>query len=157
MPTAAKMLAEAMFARLAAAEADVHGVAVEDVTFHEVGAFDSIADIVGAAAAIAWLAPASISSSPPLPGTGFVETSHGRLPVPAPATAKLLAGVPLLPGGTGELTTPTGALILVSSVRTFGLPPPMKVVSTGFGVGTKAIDGQPNALRVVLGELERSA
>jgi len=154
LPTDTKKLAEIMFARLAAAEAEVHGVAIEDVTFHEVGAFDSIADIVGVAAAITWLAPKSVSSSPPLLGTGFVETAHGRLAVPAPATAKLLSGIPFLPGGEGELTTPTGALVLVSTATNFGLSPTVRVVSQGLGVGTKTVDGHPNALRVVLGDLD---
>jgi uncharacterized protein (DUF111 family) len=143
-----------MFARLAAAEAEVHGVAIENVTFHEVGAFDSIADIIGVAAAITWLAPKSVSFSHPLLGTGFIETAHGRLAVPAPATAKLLSGVPFLPGGEGELTTPTGALVLVSTATNFGLSPKVRVVSQGLGVGTKTVDGHPNALRVVLGDLD---
>jgi uncharacterized protein (DUF111 family) len=141
-----------MFARLAAVEAKIHGQAVEDVTFHEVGAYDSIADIVGVTAAIAWLAPSSISASPPLVGTGTVECAHGVLPVPAPATASLLAGRPVLEGGEGELTTPTGALVLTSLVGEFGPSPPMRVVSRGFGIGTKPFCGYANALTVALGE-----
>ena len=148
-----KALAERMFARLAAVEARIHDQAVEDVTFHEVGAFDSIADIVAAAAAVAWLEPASVSASPPLVGAGTVECAHGILPVPAPATAALLAGFPTLEGGEGELTTPTGALVLTSLVDRFGPPPPLRILCQGCGVGTKKLHGKPNGLAVVLGEI----
>ena len=88
------------------------------MAFHEVGAYDSIADVVGVAAAIAHLAPASIGSLPPVVGTGVVRTAHGPVPVPAPATAALLAGgdIPIVPEGRGELTTPTGAAILAAVV-----------------------------------------
>lgn len=137
MSEGCRALAERMFARLAAVEAKIHGQAVEDVTFHEEGAYDSIADIVGVAAAIAWLTPSSIS---------------GVLSVPAPATASLLAGRTLLEGGDGELTTPTGALVLTSLVGEFGPSPPMRVVSRGFGIGTKPFCGHANALTVALGE-----
>jgi pyridinium-3,5-bisthiocarboxylic acid mononucleotide nickel chelatase len=156
LPGDCRALAEGMFARLAAVEARIHNQAVEDVTFHEVGAFDSIADIVAAAAAIVWLAPTSISASPPLLGSGTVECSHGTLPVPAPATAGLLAGFATLEGGEGELTTPTGALVLTSLVQKFGPPPPLRILSQGYGVGTKRFSGKPNGLAVVLGEIVKS-
>lgn len=156
LPSDCRALAEKMFARLAEVEARIHGQAVEDVTFHEVGAFDSIADIVAAAAAIAWLAPASISASAPLLGSGTVECSHGRLPVPAPATASLLDGYSALEGGEGELTTPTGALILTSLVEKFEPSPPMRILSQGYGVGTRRLNGKPNGLAVVLGEIIRN-
>jgi pyridinium-3,5-bisthiocarboxylic acid mononucleotide nickel chelatase len=152
MSADSRVLAEKMFARLASVEAKIHGQAEEDVTFHEVGAYDSIADIVGVAVAVTWLAPASISASPPLVGTGTVECAHGVLPVPAPATASLLAGRPVLEGGDGELTTPTGALVLTSLVGEFGPPPSIRVVSRGFGIGTKPLWGHANALTVALGE-----
>jgi pyridinium-3,5-bisthiocarboxylic acid mononucleotide nickel chelatase len=156
LPDDCRALAERMFARLAGVEARIHEQAVEDVTFHEVGAFDSIADIVAAAAAIAWLAPTSISASPPLVGSGTVECSHGTLPVPAPATASLLDGFAMLRGGEGELTTPTGALVLTSLVEKFGPPPPLRVVFQGYGIGTRRLHGKPNGLAVVLGEIVSS-
>jgi uncharacterized protein (DUF111 family) len=156
LPDDCRALAERMFARLAGVEARIHEQAVEDVTFHEVGAFDSIADIVAAAAAIAWLAPTSISASPPLVGSGTVECSHGTLPVPAPATASLLDGLAMLRGGEGELTTPTGALVLTSLVEKFGPPPPLRVLSQGYGIGTRRLHGKPNGLAVVLGEVVSS-
>jgi uncharacterized protein (DUF111 family) len=151
-----RALAERMFARLAVVEARIHNQAVEDVTFHEVGAFDSIADIVAAAAAIAWLAPTSISASPPMIGSGTVECAHGTLPVPAPATASLLDGFRTREGGEGELTTPTGALVLTSLVDRFGPPPPLRIISQGYGVGTRSLHGKPNGLAVVLGEIVKN-
>jgi pyridinium-3,5-bisthiocarboxylic acid mononucleotide nickel chelatase len=153
LPAGCRALAEKMFARLAVVEARIHGQTVEDVTFHEVGAFDSIADIVGVAAAVAWLAPSSISASAPLLGAGNIECAHGTLPVPAPATASLLAGFPTLEGGDGELTTPTGALVLTSLVDQFGPPPPLRVVAQGSGIGTKKLHGRPNAMTVTLGQI----
>jgi pyridinium-3,5-bisthiocarboxylic acid mononucleotide nickel chelatase len=156
LPADCRALAERMFARLATVEARIHDQAIEDVTFHEVGAFDSIADIVAAAAAIAWLAPASVSASPPLVGSGTVECSHGTLAVPAPATASLLNGFETLTGGEGELTTPTGALVLTSLVEKFGPSPPLRILSQGYGIGTRRLHGKPNGLAVVLGEVVSS-
>ncbi|HEY4183589.1 MAG TPA: nickel pincer cofactor biosynthesis protein LarC [Polyangia bacterium] len=148
----AKALAEEIFARVAEVEAALHGTSVERVTFHEVGAFDSIADVVGAAAAIAWLAPVSIGSGPPVVGTGTVRTAHGIVAVPAPATAALLTGVPIRSEGRGELTTPTGAAILAAVVDTFGPPPPLRITAVGYGAGTRELDDRANVLRVLLGE-----
>jgi pyridinium-3,5-bisthiocarboxylic acid mononucleotide nickel chelatase len=156
LPADCKTLAERMFARLATVEARIHEQAIDDVAFHEVGAFDSIADIVATAAAVAWLAPASISASPPLVGSGTVECAHGTLPVPAPATAGLLDGFETLKGGEGELATPTGALILTSLVEKFGPPPPLRILSQGYGIGTRKLHGNPNGLAVVLGEVVNS-
>jgi pyridinium-3,5-bisthiocarboxylic acid mononucleotide nickel chelatase len=153
LPKSCRTLAEKMFACLASVEARIHGQPVEDVTFHEVGAYDSIADIVGVAAAVAWLAPSSISASAPMVGHGTVECAHGTLPVPAPATASLLSGYSTLDGGEGELTTPTGALVLTSLVDQFGPPPPLRVVAQGSGIGTRRLHGRPNAMTVVLGEI----
>src|SRR4029077_6061130 len=99
----ARALAGGIFARIAEVEAKLHGTKVDRVAFHEVGAYDSIADVVGVAAAIAYLAPASIGSLPPVIGTGHVHTAHGLMPVPAPATAELLAGIPVQFDGDGEL------------------------------------------------------
>ncbi len=130
------------------------GPASSRVAFHEVGAYDSIADVVGVAAAIAHLAPASIGSLPPVVGTGVVQTAHGPVPVPAPATAALLAGgdIPMVPEGVGELTTPTGAAILAAVVDRFGPLPPMRPRAIGYGAGTRELDDRPNVLRVTLGE-----
>jgi uncharacterized protein (TIGR00299 family) protein len=147
----AKALAEDIFARLATVEAMLHGVPEDRVAFHEVGAFDSIADIVGMAAGIAWLAPASIGSSAPVVGTGMVRTAHGIVPVPAPATAALLVGIPMVAEGPGELTTPTGAAFLAAVVDSFGPPPPMKLAAVGYGAGTRVIPDRANVLRVMLG------
>lgn len=147
-----RAMAEEMFARLAEAEARVHGIAVDAVRFHEVGAWDSIADVVGAAAALAWLAPASVSSTPPVLGTGTIRTAHGLISVPAPATAAILHGKPVLSEGTGELTTPTGAAILATVVQSFGPPPAMRLKAQGFGAGTREHGDRPNVLRVLLGE-----
>ena len=142
-----------MFARIAEVEAALHDKKVAQVTFHEVGAYDSIADVVGVAAAIAHLAPASIGSLPPVVGTGVVRTAHGPVPVPAPATAALLAGVPILPEGQGELTTPTGAAILAAVVDRFGPLPPMRLRAVGYGAGTRELSDRANVLRVTLGDL----
>ena len=147
----ARALAADIFARIAHVEAALHGTRVDRVTFHEVGAYDSIADVVGAAAAIAWLAPASIGSLPLVVGTGRVRTAHGTLPVPAPATAALLRGIPILPEGRGELTTPTGAAIVAAVVDAFGPPPPLTLAAVGYGAGTRELEDRPNVLRVLLG------
>ena len=148
----ARALAGDIFRRLAEVEGELHGVRVDRVTFHEVGAYDSIADVVGLAAAIAHLAPSSIGSLPPVVGTGRVRTAHGPVPVPAPATAALLAGIPMLPEGDGELTTPTGAAILAAVVDRFGPLPPMRVRAIGYGAGTREIPDRANVLRAIVGE-----
>ena len=147
----ARALAEDIFARLAEVEAALHGTALDRVTFHEVGAWDSIADVVGAAAAIAWLAPVSIGSGTPVVGTGTVRTAHGLVPGPAPATAALLAGMPMRSEGQGELTTPTGAAILAAVVDAFGPPPPLRLTAVGYGAGTRELADRANVLRVLVG------
>jgi uncharacterized protein (TIGR00299 family) protein len=147
-----KALAGEIFSRIAEVEAHLHGVPVARVAFHEVGAFDSIADVVGAAAAIAWLEPSSISSTPPVLGTGTVWTAHGRVAVPAPATAGLLRDLPVRVEGEGELTTPTGAAILAAVVDDFRELPPMVLRGQGFGAGTRELADRANVLRVTLGE-----
>ena len=148
----ARALAGEIFARIAEVEAKLHGTKVDRVTFHEVGAYDSIADVVGVAAAISYLAPASIGSLPPVIGIGYISTAHGTVPVPAPATAALLAGIPIVPEGNGELTTPTGAAILATVVDEFGPLPPMRMRGAGYGTGTKQLSDRANVLRVVVGE-----
>ena len=141
----------AIFDRIAVVEARLHGVTVADVAFHEVGAVDSIVDIVGAAAALAWLRPSRVTSRRVPLGGGTVETAHGRLPVPAPATLELLAGAEVEPGGDSELTTPTGAAILAASVEAYGAMPSMRVVGVGWGAGDRELADRPNLLRVVAG------
>jgi len=147
-----KRVAGNIFERIAQAEAALHGVAIDRVAFHEVGAWDSIADVVGVAAAIAWLRPSSVSSTPPVLGSGQIHTAHGLMPVPAPATAAILRGVPALLEGQGELTTPTGAAILAALVGQFGPPPPLRLAAQGFGAGTREVADRANVLRVLLGE-----
>lgn len=147
-------LAEAIFARLARAEATVHGTDVEQVHFHEVGGLDAICDIVGIAAAITHLAPAGVTASPLPLGGGTVQTRHGRLPVPAPATVALLQGACVV-GGTeadGELVTPTGAAVIAELCDEFGPAPPMRLAGQGFGAGTREIPGRANVLRILAGE-----
>jgi uncharacterized protein (TIGR00299 family) protein len=123
------------------------------VAFHEVGAIDSIVDIVAAAAALDWLRPVRITSRPVPLGHGSVSTAHGLLPVPTPATLELLAGAPVEDGGAAfELTTPTGAAILAASVERWGLLPPLRLAAVGWGAGERELPDRPNLLRVVLGE-----
>jgi len=148
----ARALAGDIFLRIAEVEGALHGMRVDRVAFHEIGAYDSIADVVGVAAAIAHLQPASIGSLPPVVGTGRVRTAHGLVPVPAPATAALLEGIPMLPEGEGELTTPTGAAILAAVVDRFGPLPPMRVRAIGYGAGTREVADRANVLRAVVGE-----
>lgn len=147
--------AERIFTRLAQAEAEVHGTTVDEVHFHEVGAVDAIVDVVSAA----WLLEAAhverVLCSPVRTGFGLVKCAHGLMPVPAPATALLLRGVPSYAGDVeGELATPTGAAILAASVDEFVRQPPMRVERVGWGAGTRDAPF-PNCLRVLLGDLER--
>jgi hypothetical protein len=154
LDTAVKARALSAFERLARAEAAVHGVDVERVHFHEVGAVDSIVDLVGAAIGLNELGIDELWSTPVRLGHGSVMTSHGLLPVPAPATAKLLVDMPVFAGEVeGELTTPTGAAILAEFVTRFAAMPPMRLASEGWGAGTR--DGAvPNLARLLVGEAE---
>jgi pyridinium-3,5-bisthiocarboxylic acid mononucleotide nickel chelatase len=148
-----KQSATAVFQRLGEAEAKVHGIALGKVHFHEVGAVDSICDIVGACAAFDLLNVDAIHSSPLNVGSGTVNTEHGVLPVPAPATAELLTGKPIYARGPSvELTTPTGAAIAVTLAAGFGAMPAMIVSSTGYGAGDKDFEEHANVLRVLIGE-----
>jgi uncharacterized protein (TIGR00299 family) protein len=147
--------ASAVFRRLAEAEAAVHGIAVDAVHFHEVGAADAIVDIVGACAAAEHLGLQRITCSAIPTGHGSVECAHGVLPVPAPATAYLLRGVPLAAcDEPGELTTPTGAAILTTLAESFGPPPAMQMTAVGYGAGTREGRTRPNVLRLLVGEVE---
>jgi pyridinium-3,5-bisthiocarboxylic acid mononucleotide nickel chelatase len=149
----AKQNACAVFQRLGEAEAKVHGVPIEKVHFHEVGAADSIADIVGACIALDLLAIDQLHVSPINTGSGTVKTEHGMLPVPAPATALLLAGKPIYARGPEvELTTPTGAGLAVTLATRFGALPAMSISSIGYGAGDRDFKEQPNVLRAIIGE-----
>ena len=142
------------FGRLAVAEAAAHGVEVDAVHFHEVGAVDSIVDIVGAAIGVVELGIDEIWATPVRLGRGMVSTSHGMLPIPAPATAELLRGVPVYAGELdGEMTTPTGAALLRSLVTRYAPMPPMTIASDGWGAGTWDLP-IPNLLRLTLGRAE---
>lgn len=153
LPDAVKRDASAIFNRLGEAEAAVHQVPLEKVHFHEVGAVDSIADIVGAALGFHMLGADRIVCSPVNVGSGTVQTEHGLLPVPAPATAALLQGRPIYASGPPmELTTPTGAAIAVTLAASFEALPPMRILASGYGAGDHDFAEQPNVLRVIVGE-----
>jgi hypothetical protein len=148
-------LALRIFRRLAVAEAAVHGVSLDEVHFHEVGALDSIADIAGSAIALDLLGVEKFTSSPVAVGSGTVKCEHGIMPVPTPATAELLKGVPLRPAPIKtELTTPTGAAILTSIVTEYVDTPPLAIEHIGHGAGSKDFLEQPNILRIFLGRAE---
>jgi uncharacterized protein (TIGR00299 family) protein len=140
-----------LFQRLGEAEAKAHGMPVERVHFHEVGAIDSIVDLVGAAAAIEFLAPERLTCGPVNLGSGRVRMAHGEVPIPAPATAELLRGVPVFGGPGGELTTPTGAVILAELVDEYVELPSMVLEGVGYGLGKKDLPTHPNALRLLRG------
>jgi uncharacterized protein (TIGR00299 family) protein len=147
-----KEIAGRIFRRLAEAEAKVHGSTIETVHFHEVGAVDSIADIVGAAIGWDLLGVERIVASPIPTGRGFVTIAHGRCSIPAPATAELLTGIPLATSEVeAELTTPTGAAIAATLVESFGPVPPMRIGRIGYGAGTRELAEQPNILRLIVG------
>ncbi|HNR35455.1 MAG TPA: nickel pincer cofactor biosynthesis protein LarC [Candidatus Hydrogenedentes bacterium] len=141
------------FERIARCEADIHGTTVEKIHFHEVGAIDSIADIVGAHWAMHALAVERVVASPLNLGSGTVEMAHGSLPVPAPATAALLRGVPCYGSEVpGELVTPTGAALITQFAHLYGPVPAMRIVSSGYGAGSRDMPGRANVLRVLVGE-----
>jgi uncharacterized protein (TIGR00299 family) protein len=153
LPPGAKARASALFVRLGEAEAAVHDVPVDRVHFHEVGAVDSIVDVVCGVLALDWLAADRIVASPLNTGRGTVETAHGTLPVPAPATARLVSGVPVYADGPeAELLTPTGALLVTGHASAYGPLPPMRLERVGYGAGDRDLPGRPNVLRAFLGE-----
>jgi uncharacterized protein (TIGR00299 family) protein len=152
LPEDVRSMSGNIFGRLAAAESKVHGVPVEKVHFHEVGALDTIADVAGAAICYNASGANALYSSPVNVGGGLVKTSHGVLPVPAPATLELLKGVPVYSTGIeAELVTPTGAAILSELCSGYGPMPHMRVEKTGYGAGSKDLETS-NMLRVMLGE-----
>ena len=147
-------LAVDWFERLGAVEARMHGIAIEKVHFHEVGAVDSIVDIVGAAVAVLdYLKPQRVTCSDVVVGSGRVRTAHGVLPVPAPATAELLLGVPIKPGPKGELVTPTGALLLDRLVDDYTAAPEMVFRGHGYGLGRYDLKDRPNVVRLSRGDV----
>ena len=151
--SAGRARARQLFERLAEAEAAIHQMPVERVHLHEVGALDSIIDIVGAVFAIEWFGAERVVVSPLNVGGGMVRSAHGLFPVPAPATVRLLGDAPIYSSGVqAELLTPTGALLLTGHADAFGPVPPMRVDRVGYGAGTRELAGTPNVLRVLVGE-----
>ncbi len=150
LPEGARMLALRFFQLLGEAEAEMHGIPLDEVHFHEVGAEDSLLDLVGAALLLDRLRPGGVACTPVCVGSGFVQTAHGRLPVPAPATQRLLAGMPQFPGELPlEMTTPTGAVLLRALDPDFS-PATRVLHASAFGAGTRDTPTQPNALRLSL-------
>jgi pyridinium-3,5-bisthiocarboxylic acid mononucleotide nickel chelatase len=150
-----KDLSMKIFMKVAVAEASVHNIPIEEVHFHEVGAIDSIIDIVGAAICFNALSPDAVFVSDLELGSGFVKCEHGTLPVPAPATAEIIKGIPSKTGGVNfEATTPTGAAIISAVGTHFNPGTPIRIDKTGYGVGHKENPSVPNLLRVFLGESE---
>jgi len=154
LPPEALRLAQRIFRRLAEAEARVHHKEVENVTFHEVGAVDSIIDIAGTALALSMLGIERVFASAVPTGLGMTKTEHGVMPIPGPAVVELLRGAPMYSKGvTAELTTPTGAAILAATVEGFGELPSMRIESIGYGAGTHRLEF-PNLLRILVGPAE---
>ena len=154
LPATVRDRAKQVFRRLAEAEAEVHGTTVQKVHFHEVGAVDAIVDIAGALAGLEALGVGSVSASTLPLGGGSVDSEHGRIPVPAPATALLLRGVPVRGGPVeAELVTPTGAALLATLVRSWGDAPAFRLTAVGTGAGTREFPDHPNILRILLGEM----
>src|SRR5688572_14584816 len=148
-----KQRAVQIFTRLAEAEARVHNEPVDHVHFHEVGALDAIVDVVGAAICFDTLKIERFVCSPLHVGSGMIQMAHGRFPVPPPAVAELLKGVPFYSTEIqGELLTPTGAAIITTVCDDFGPLPMMKVAETGYGAGTREYEKFPNVLRVLIGD-----
>ena len=151
LPTPVRTSALDVFGRLADAEGRVHGVLPDEVHFHEVGSWDSIADIVGVCAAVADLGIARITAGPVAVGSGRVRAQHGDLPVPVPAVLELARGWQVVAGGEGELATPTGMALVRALADECGPLPPLAVVAVGTGAGGRDVPGRPNVVRVVLG------
>ena len=146
-----------MFARLGEVESAIHGIPLDEIHLHEVGAIDSIIDIVGAVFAIEWFKADRIVVSPINVGSGMVRTEHGVFPVPAPATVSLVTNAPVYSSGIqSELLTPTGALILTEFASEYGPIPPMTIEKVGYGAGDRELKETPNVVRVLVGEAAES-
>lgn len=157
LPEAVRSDALAVYRSIADAESRVHGAPVEEIHFHEVGTLDALADVVGVCLLLHLLAPDAVYASPVHVGSGQVKCTHGILPVPAPATALLLTGIPIYSGDIrGELCTPTGAALLRHFVTTFGPMPALRLAKTGYGMGTKDFPAA-NCVRAMLGETDGGA
>ncbi len=153
-----KARAKELFARLGEAEAEIHGTSMDKVHLHEVGALDSIIDIVGTVYALETLGVDRIVSSPLNVGSGSIRSAHGLYPVPAPATARLLAGAPIYSGPQqAEMVTPTGALLITGYAGSYGSVPAMRLTKTAYGAGSRDFHDTPNVLRVMIGEADSTA
>ncbi|WNB87215.1 nickel pincer cofactor biosynthesis protein LarC [Cellulomonas sp. ATA003] len=152
LPDGVRARALAAFGRLADAEGRVHGVPPESVHFHEVGALDAIADVVGSCAGVEALGVGTVVVSPVALGSGTIRAHHGELPVPAPATLELSRGWDVLAGGQGELATPTGLALVTSLAGASGPLPALRVETSGVGAGTRDTHGRANVVRVVVGQ-----
>lgn len=155
LPVRSKEQARAVFELIGRAESRIHDVPLESVQFHEVGAVDSIVDVCGAVLALELLGQPEVHSAPPPLGSGTVDTLHGPMPVPAPATLEILRDHPVRFEGVGELTTPTGAALLRVLSRP-GPPPPLTVQRVGYGLGRRELPDRPNVLRATLGTASAS-
>ncbi len=154
-----KELSKAMFLNIAKAEAKIHGTSIDKIHFHEVGAIDSIIDIIGVAICINLLGIEKIISSPLHDGTGFVRCQHGLIPIPAPATLEILTtnNVPFYTSDIkNELITPTGATIIATLVEEFGPIPEMSIKKIGYGSGKRDLE-IPNLLRIIIGEVKKKS
>jgi pyridinium-3,5-bisthiocarboxylic acid mononucleotide nickel chelatase len=157
LSAAGKTRARELFRRLGETEAAIHQVPVDRIHLHEVGALDSIVDIVGSVFALEWFGADRIAASPLNVGSGTVRCQHGTFPVPAPATVRLLQGVPMYSSGTiGELVTPTGALLISAYASSYGPVPEMQVDRVGYGAGDRETPDVPNVLRVLVGRTSES-
>jgi uncharacterized protein (TIGR00299 family) protein len=158
LSAAGKDRAKHLFERLGQAEAAIHGTTLDRVHLHEVGALDSIIDIVGAVHALETIGADRIVASPLNVGSGSIRSAHGLYPVPAPATTRLLEGAPIYAGPQkAELVTPTGALLITAYASEFGVVPPMRLRRAGYGAGSRDFADTPNVLRVLIGEADTAS
>jgi uncharacterized protein (TIGR00299 family) protein len=145
-----------IFARLAAAEATVHGCPTEEVHFHEIGGIDALVDIIGTVLGLEYLGIDVVRASKIPLGSGFVSSRHGTLPVPAPATLEILKDIPVYDGGVDyELVTPTGAAIVATLAESFAVLPEMRIRKTGYGAGARDLKEAPNLLRIIVGNADK--
>jgi len=148
----------AIFERIAIAEGKIHGMPPGEVTFHEVGAVDSIIDIVATCLGLHWLGVTRVFASTPVEGSGWIDCAHGRFPLPAPATMEILSGIPIRQvEDEGERITPTGAALLAVLAKRFGPMPEIAVEKIGYGIGSRNPANRPNVLRAILGKTAKKA